>query len=364
MLPKEPYKRIPVILLYAAAAMAAVWLAVRYALPALSPFIFAYLLASLLQPLMRRIRGGRAARRIAAAAFVLLASALFAGLCALAAARIYRELSSLARDAAGLIDRARSDPGFAAGIIKRIDSAVPFLDIEDWLTGVWKDVDARLGDAAIDVISAVSSAVLPALGALVSFLPGAFLYAFVLALSSYYMTVGYENVNRALASLVPGGARKYAAVCKSELHSTLPAMLRAYAILFLMTFAELFASLSLIGAEYPLAGALLIAAFDILPVLGAGMILAPWGIGALLFGDTARGLALLIAFGIMTVIREIAEPRLVAKSVGLPPLPALIAMYAGLKLFGVWGMIFAPPAAAVCRSVVSSVRRAAAQETD
>ena len=162
MLPKEPYKRIPVILLYAAAAMAAVWLAVRYALPALSPFIFAYLLASLLQPLMRRIRGGRAARRIAAAGFVLLACGIFAGLCALAAARIYRELSSLARDAAGLIDRARSDPGFAAGIIKRIDSAVPFLDIEDWLTGVWKDVDARLGDAAIDVISAVSSAVLPA----------------------------------------------------------------------------------------------------------------------------------------------------------------------------------------------------------
>ncbi len=357
MLPKELYKRIPAILLYAAAGIAGLWLAVKYALPALSPFIPAYIAAAALQPLMRRIRGGRGTRKLIAAAAVIAAAALLGYVCFAAAARIYRELSELAQNAAELVRRAREDESFAAGIIKRINDAFPFADIEGWLTGVWRDLDARLSSAATDVISAVTSAVLPLLARVISFLPGAFLYGFVLALSAYYMTVEFDRVNRALASLIPAPVRKYVSACRTELRATLPAMLRAYGILFLMTFAELFAAFSLIRTEYPLVSAFLIAAFDILPVLGAGMILVPWGLGALILGDTARGFALLITFGVMTIVREITEPRLVGKSVGLPPLPALVSMYAGLKLFGVAGMILGPPAAAVCRGVILSFRR-------
>ena len=49
-------------------------------------------------------------------------------------------------------------------------------------------------------------------------------------------------------------------------------------------------------------------------------------------------------FGIITVVREVIEPKLIGKNLGLPPLLTLIAMYAGLKLFGFVGMIFAPAA--------------------
>ena len=366
MLPKELYKRIPVILLYAAAALAALWLAVRYALPAISPFIAAWMVAALLQPVMRRIRGGRVRRRVAAACLVLACVGILALLCFLAASRVYRELSELAQNAADLLRRAREDESFAAGIIKRINSAVPFFDIEDWLTGVWNNIDSHINSAAADIISGVTSVVLPLLNALIRFLPGAFLYAFVLALSSYYMTVEFDGVNRALVSLLPKRARRHLSAAAPELSGTVKSMLRAYAILFLMTFFELFAAFSLMRTEYPLVEAFLIAVFDILPVLGAGVILVPWGVISLLMGETARGFALLTTFGVMTVIREIAEPKLVGKSIGVPPLLTLVSMYAGLKLFGVPGMILTPPAVAVARDLVRSVRRnrASAPQTD
>ena len=359
MLPKEPYKRIPIILFYAAFAVGALWIFVRYALPALSPFIIAYIIAALLQPLMRRMTQKRFPRRLAAALFVLTVVFAAAALCYLVCSRVYAELSELVQNAASLISRAKEDPEFARGIIKRIDSAVPFLHLEGALTDYWNDIDVNLRSAATEVLGAVTSGVLPVIGAVIGFLPGALLYVFVSALSAYYITVEYEKVNRALASLVPQSLRKHLPGARRELTCTLGGMLKAYGMIFLMTFSELFAAFALMRVDYPLVAAFIIAVIDILPVLGAGMILAPWGLGALILGDTARGLALLATFGVMTVIREIVEPRLIGKSIGAHPLLTLVSMYAGLKLVGVAGMIAAPVAVTACRNVVRSARRAA-----
>ena len=60
--------------------------------------------------------------------------------------------------------------------------------------------------------------------------------------------------------------------------------------------------------------AVLIAAVDLLPVLGVGTVLIPWGIFALLAGNTGRGAGLLVLYGVMSVIRQIAEPHLLGKS--------------------------------------------------
>ena len=356
MLPEEPYKRIPVILLYVAFAAAAFWLAVRYALPALSPFLFAYLIASLLQPVIRRMEKLHIPRKLAAAALVLACILLLASLCYLVVSRVYAELSGIAQNAAELLDRARRDPEFAGGVIRRIDSAIPFFELENVLTELWNGVNAEFESAAADLLGAVTSRVLPILGDVIGFLPGAFLYAFVLALSAYYVAVDRGAIRRLAVSVLPEGARSHLSAARRELSGTLGSMLRAYSVIFLMTFLELLAAFLLMRVEYPLVAAFIIAAVDILPVLGAGMILAPWGIGALILGDTARGLALLCTFGVMTVIREIAEPRLVGKSIGASPLMTLVSMYAGLKLFGVPGMIFAPVAVTASRNIYKSVR--------
>ena len=45
---------------------------------------------------------------------------------------------------------------------------------------------------------------------------------------------------------------------------------------------------------------------------------------------------------IITAVRQLAEPKIIGKSIGLDPLLTLIAMFVGYKLFGVFGMIFLP----------------------
>ena len=93
---------------------------------------------------------------------------------------------------------------------------------------------------------------------------------------------------------------------------------------------------------YTLLPALLISLVDVLPLLGAGTVLAPWGVIELLRGNTGLGTGLLALCGIVLALRQISEPRILGGSIGLHPLATLFAAYVGLGLFGVFGMVLGP----------------------
>ena len=81
---------------------------------------------------------------------------------------------------------------------------------------------------------------------------------------------------------------------------------------------------------------------DLLPILGSGSVLVPWAVIQLLAGRWTMGLGLLLLFGVLSTVRQILEPRLVGIQLGLHPLAALISMFAGLELFGFWGLVLCP----------------------
>ena len=51
---------------------------------------------------------------------------------------------------------------------------------------------------------------------------------------------------------------------------------------------------------------------------------------------------MLVLFGIMYVVRQFAEPRLVGGFIGIHPFLSLISAYAGYRLAGIAGMVVAP----------------------
>ena len=48
---------------------------------------------------------------------------------------------------------------------------------------------------------------------------------------------------------------------------------------------------------------------------------------------------IILLYVVIVVIRNILEPRLIGKQIGLHPLATLIAMFLGLKLAGILGMV-------------------------
>lgn len=100
--------------------------------------------------------------------------------------------------------------------------------------------------------------------------------------------------------------------------------------------------LLLIQPKYAITMTIIIWLIDIIPFLGSIIILAPWGLYHLLMGNTAISVKLFILAVILLIIRRVVEPKLMGEHIGLSTLPTLIAMFIGLKLFGIIGLLVGP----------------------
>ena len=115
--------------------------------------------------------------------------------------------------------------------------------------------------------------------------------------------------------------------------------------------------LNIIGIEisYPLLIALGIAFVDALPILGSGTIMLPWAVISAADGNIELAVGLLVLWGIMSVVRQFLEPKLVSNKLGIHPIFTLIAMYTGFKFIGVWGMVLGPIILIILKNIFSTL---------
>ena len=129
-----------------------------------------------------------------------------------------------------------------------------------------------------------------------------------------------------------------------ELIKTLGGYLKAEATLVLISFIISLVGLYILefmnfNVKYPLLMALFIGFVDALPILGSGSVMIPWAIIASINGDITLGIAIIVLLIIMSIVRQILEPKLVSKNIGVHPIFTLIAMYTGFKIIGIIGLM-------------------------
>ena len=125
------------------------------------------------------------------------------------------------------------------------------------------------------------------------------------------------------------------------------AYIKAQLTIILITFTELligFTIFNMIGlkVEYTFTLAILIAIVDAFPILGCGTILIPWAVFSAFTGNISMAVAIFILYLIITIIRQLIEPKIISKNIGVHPIFTLMAMYTGFRLFGFLGFIFGP----------------------
>lgn len=117
---------------------------------------------------------------------------------------------------------------------------------------------------------------------------------------------------------------------------------KSYAALMLITFTELTVFFMIFKIKPAATIALVISAVDILPVLGVGTVMIPWAIICFVGGNITKGLVLISIYTVITVVRQIIEPKIIGSNIGLHPIVTLISIYVGLKLLGILGMFIIP----------------------
>lgn len=81
----------------------------------------------------------------------------------------------------------------------------------------------------------------------------------------------------------------------------------------------------------------------------------PWAILCAINGDLNLGIAIIVLLVIMSVIRQLLEPKLVSKNIGIHPIFTLIAMYTGFKAIGVMGLLIGPIVLIIFKNIFANL---------
>ena len=314
---------------------------IKILLPATLPFWLGLAVAFLLKPitlwLSRRLRFHR---KGAAFAVMLLFYLLLGFLLWLLAAVLFQQGSDLVRSIPPFYDNSVR-PLLHRGALM-INGLLD--DFSPQTARVLVEKSEEFGGSLSAAVTELSTATLTHAAAIAKKIPFWLTTIAFSVLCSVFISMDYGTVVQFLLKLLPAKLQPVLLRCKQHLCGTLLRMLKAYLILLLITFLQLFLGFFLLDIEQPLLWATVLALLDFLPFIGTGLILIPWGIFELLTGRGALGAGLLILFAILTLVHNLMEPKLVSSSIGLHPLATLLAMYAGLRFFGFSGLLLAPVA--------------------
>ena len=351
-----------------AAGLLLLWLTFRYALGIALPFLLAWALSGAVKPLVNRIcRRGRIPRSLCAAGLVIVAVGVTVVLVVSGFRRGVTELGNLATELTADTDGVICAVEAMLSRLRSISSHIPFLRrFED--APFYADFCAKLDgivEAGVARLTETLTARIPSAAmSLAGFLPTAFIFVTVMLLACYYLSADDGRialgVGAAVARLTPEGVRDRLPSLGRRFRRLGKQYLRSCLLLGGLTFLQMFIGLAVMGVPYAFILALLIAVVDFLPLLGTGIVLVPWAAACFLLGEVRLGVGLLILYGVSAVVRQVVEPKLIGDGLGLHPLLSLLSMYAGLRLFGVWGMILAPLMAAAIKSVLG---RGGSEET-
>lgn len=125
-------------------------------------------------------------------------------------------------------------------------------------------------------------------------------------------------------------------------------------IIMAIVFLILSVGLLIIKAPMPYLIALIIALLDIVPLLGAGIVMIPWGTIAYFWGNREIGVGVFVLYVVLTIAKQFIEPKVLGDQIGIKPLYTFLATIIGSLIFGPLGLILGPILAVVINSIIKT----------
>ena len=316
------------------------------------PFLIAFIISLIMEPAIRYImKKAKLTRRTSAIIIFVIVSVVILGLLTWGIITLFSEASNLLNDLNIYLDKAyQLFKNFTGQFnMERIHLPEEVLTIfENSTEGVLETVSKWVRNFLNSLIEVVTS------------IPTIAIYFVITVMALYFMCVDKIYILDQVEHHLPKTWVLRLGNHMRDLIKTLGNYLKAEAPLILVSFVISVVGLYILNfagfkIEFPLLIALGIAFVDALPILGSGTVMVPWAIICGLNGDLKLGIAILVLFIIMSVVRQFLEPRLVSKNIGVHPIFTLIAMYTGFQLIGVMGLLVGPIILIIFKNIFSSL---------
>ncbi len=309
----------------------------RYLSPIFLPFIIGWLLSLMFNPLADRLQKYHVPRGISAILGILI---LF-GILGLLGFWSGNSILHKARD-------------FSENLPYYMELA------EIKIQTFWDQFDTLLAKLPAELQATIVEFQNDATGGLLSLLPkggGAlggvsnfFIAFFVAFISAYFFTKDRDLIHREYQEHLAPLLGISVNTTKTELKASVWGYIKTQIILMGFTFTITIIAMLVMKSPYALLLSILIAIIDSLPFFGSGFILWPGAVIHLLMGDTFLAIGYLVLYGIIQVMRQILQPKILGTQIGLHPLLTLFSMYFGFQCIGVLGLIIGPIIAVILKA--------------
>lgn len=159
-------------------------------------------------------------------------------------------------------------------------------------------------------------------------------------LSTYFFTKELSTAKTRVKGFIPFGSSERLLSIYKEAKKMLGNYLFSYSIIIFITFIETLIGFLFFKVKYALLLSIICAIADVLPILGIGTIYLPVALVYYFSKQYVIVIGILVLYILVSVIRQIIEPKIVSSSLGIHPVPILAAIFIGLKINGIAGMFF------------------------
>jgi len=316
----------------------------------LLPFVIAFIISLFIEPLIVFLEKRLHLRRwLSSLISILFFIAAFGVLSYMVIIKVFNEIKQL-------ISFFAEQPDWFNNIVSNVNKLISkantiYVQLPDQITD---SIKSTLESTSSSFASFITGFLQSIIDSVIS-VPQVLIFIIVTIIALYFLTSDRNKIYKFVRAQFSEYIYKKIVTIKNDMFSALLGYLKAYMIIMSITFIELAIGLSVIGIEYSILLALVICVVDILPILGSGTILIPWILYCLFTGDITKGVSILVVYAIIFIVRQLIEPKIVGKQIGLHPLVTLFAMYTGLQFFGVLGLILGTLVVILIKSILVGI---------
>ncbi|WP_420908774.1 sporulation integral membrane protein YtvI [Brevibacillus humidisoli] len=337
----------------------AAYFIIQFLTPLLFPFLIALVIALVInRPVTWLTEKGRIPRWLSVLVVLLILLALIGGLATLLIAAVVVETGELLNRLPTLINELTT-------YLQELIEQEVLTNLYDRFTFFYAQLDESyqlaLKNNITSALDTISSAGKQLVLDLLTFVKNRLLslpdFATMLVISllaAFFISKDFYLWRNRFRRLLPGGINSRVDRIMLDLKSALVGFIKAQLTLISITAAIVIIGLLIMRVEYAVTIGLLTGLVDLLPYLGTGTVFIPWIIYAFFKGQYGLVIGLSILYGIVVILRQIIEPKIVAENVGLDPLLTLVALFIGLNLFGFLGLIIGPVSLVVINALIKA----------
>jgi predicted PurR-regulated permease PerM len=238
-----------------------------------------------------------------------------------------------------------------------------FTSLQGWLHGVEASVQEHfpqlhlpanaldLSNVGGDQVTGVISGTISSLGAIAVNTMTGFFMAFSAIILSFFFLLNDSQIAEGFAAMFPPARRETARKLAAEVTQVFGKYISGQIIVSAITGAVIAIVTALFGFKFSLIIGIVSAVAYAIPIIGmliaqivAVPLCVPQGPGMVIGVQ-------LVMFGMARISDNVLVPKIMGESVGVSPIGAMFAVFAGGELFGIPGLILGIPAAALAKIV-------------